>query len=366
MRWTPHSTPSVNPEPAGVALPVQCCLKLVGEVVLSAQAVARSATTYTKWFWLLLGLTFVLAIASVFIGVYSINWGDIRSGSEEFQSQMVLVVSRIPRTIAIILVGASTSISGMIMQMLSRNRFVSPGTAGTVESASLGVLIVSLLYPGAPIGIKILFATVVAMVGTGAFLLILRRIPIKSPLMVPLIGIMFGGVIGSVTSFFAYRYELLQSLSAWTNGDFSRILRGRYELLYLAGFLTLLSWFAADRFTVAGLGEAFTKNLGLNYGRVLAFGLTIVAAVTAVNVVTVGAIPFLGLIVPNVVSAMMGDNVRTTAPWVAVFGAAFLLACDIAGRTLRYPYEIPISVVVGVVGGVMFLAILLRRKERAS
>lgn len=319
-----------------------------------------------RYFWGLIGVTFILAIASLLIGVFSIEWSDIRKGNEELNSQMVLLVSRIPRTAAIILVGASTSISGMIMQMLSRNRFVSPSTAGTVESASLGILIVTLLYPAASLGIKILFATIVAMIGTGLFLTILRRIPIKSPLMVPLIGIMFGGVIGSITTFFAYRADLLQSLSTWTNGDFSRVLRGRYELLYLSGLLTILCWFAADRFTVAGMGEAFTTNLGLNYSRVMAFGLTVVAAVTAVNVVTVGAIPFLGLIVPNVVSAIMGDNVRRTAPWVAVFGAAFLLICDIAGRTLRYPYEIPISTVVGVVGGVVFLIILLRRSERVA
>lgn len=331
---------------------------------MSAQT--AESTPFGKWFWVLLVVTVILAGVSTAVGVYSISWNDVRTGSEEFQSFMVMMVSRIPRTVAIVVVGASTGISGMIMQMLSRNKFVSPGTAGTVESATLGILIVTMLYPGASVGMKILFATITAMVGTGLFLLILRQIPIKSPLMVPLIGIMLGGVIGSVTSFFAYRYELLQSLNSWTNGDFSRILRGRYELLYLAAILTVLAWFAADRFTVAGMGEAFTTNLGLHYGRVLAFGLTIVAAVTAVNVVTVGAIPFLGLVVPNVVSAIMGDNVRRAAPWVAVFGAAFLLACDLLGRLLRYPYEIPISVVVGVVGGVMFLVILLRRSERVS
>lgn len=328
---------------------------------------AHSTTnlSHKKWYLILASITVVLAIASVFVGVYTMSWRNMLSGDESLHSTMILVVSRIPRTVAILLIGASTSISGMIMQMLSRNRFVSPETAGTAESASLGILIATLMYPGAAIGIKILFATIVAMIGTAAFLLILRQIPIKDPLMVPLIGIMFGGVIGSITSFFAYRYELLQSLSMWTNGDFSRVLKGRYELLYLSGLLTAVSWFAADRFTVAGMGEAFTKNLGLNYGRVLAFGLTVVSAVTAVNVVTVGAIPFLGLIVPNVISAIMGDNVRRTAPWVALFGAAFLLAADIIGRTLRYPYEIPISVVVGVIGGVMFLIILLRRGERA-
>src|SRR5699024_2735585 len=171
--------------------------------------------------------------------------------------------------------------------------------------------------------------------GTGLFLLLLRSIPMRSPLIVPLVGIMLGGVVSSVTTFFAYRYDLLQSLAIWTNGDFSRILRGRYELLWLSGALTLVAFLIADRFTVAGLGEAFMTNLGLNYGRVLAIGLTIVCVVIAVNVVTVGAIPFLGLIVPNVVSMMLGDNVRRTAPWVAVAGSGFLLACDIAGRTLR-------------------------------
>lgn len=325
-----------------------------------------TSSKQVRWFSLLVVAVLVLSVVSVTIGVYSLSWSDVRSNSEELHSAMVLVVSRIPRTVAILLIGASTSISGMIMQMLARNRFVSPGTAGTIESASLGILIITLLYPEASIATKILFATAVAMLGTGLFLLVLRQIPIKSPLVVPLIGIMLGGVISSITSFFAYRFELLQSLAMWTTGDFSRILKGRYELLYVSGFLTLLAWFAADRFTVAGLGEAFTTNLGLNYGRVLAFGLTIVCAVTAVNVVTVGAIPFLGLIVPNVVSQVLGDNVRRTAPWTALFGAAFLLACDIAGRTIRYPYEIPISTVVGVVGGIIFLAILLKGGERES
>lgn len=311
---------------------------------------------------LALGGVIVLALVSLMLGVYSFSLGDLVRGDAD----LVMLVSRIPRTMAIVLVGASTSITGMIMQMLARNRFVSPSTAGTVESASLGILLITLLFPGATIAAKIGFASVVALAGTGVFLLILRAVPLRSPLVVPLIGMMLGGVIASVTSFFAYRYDLLQSLSMWTNGDFSRVLRGRYELLWLSGVLTVIAFLAADRFTVAGLGEAFTKNLGLNYGRVLAFGLTIVSVVTAVNVVTVGAIPFLGLIVPNVVSMMLGDNVRRTAPWVAVIGAGFLLACDIAGRAIRYPFEIPIATVVGVVGSAVFLVMLLRSSSRVS
>lgn len=312
------------------------------------------------------GGVIVLALISILLGVYNFSFGDLLRGQADVDTTMVMLVSRIPRTVAILLVGASTSITGMMMQMLARNRFVSPSTAGTVESASLGILLITLLYPSAAIAVKIGFASVVALVGTGIFLLILRAIPLRSPLVVPLIGLMLGGVISSITSFFAYRYDLLQSLSTWTNGDFSRVLRGRYELLWLSGALTIVAFLAADRFTVAGLGEAFTTNLGLNYGRVLAFGLTIVSVVTAVNVVTVGAIPFLGLIVPNVVSMIFGDNVRRTAPWVAVIGAGFLLACDIAGRALRYPFEIPISTVVGVIGSIVFLFMLLRSSSRVG
>jgi iron complex transport system permease protein len=254
----------------------------------------------------------------------------------------------------------------MIMQMLARNRFVSPSTAGTVESASLGILIITLLVPAASIPTKIVFASFTALLGTGLFLLILRSVPLRSPLVVPLIGIMLGGVVSSITSFFAYRFDLLQSLATWTSGDFSRVLKGRYEMLWLSGALAIAAYFVADRFTVAGMGEAFTTNLGLNYRRVMVIGLSIVSVVTAVNVVTVGAIPFLGLIVPNVVSAILGDNVRRSAPWVAVAGAGFLLICDILGRTLRYPYEIPIGTVVGVIGSVIFLYMLLRSSSRVG
>lgn len=311
-------------------------------------------------------LVAMLALVSLFIGVYSLSWRDLLAGGDDGRNVMVLAVSRVPRTLAIILAGMSMSVAGMIMQMLARNKFVEPSTAGTVESASLGILAVTILAPGTALIYKMGIAAVFALLGTGLFLLILRQVPLRSPLVVPLIGIMLGGVVSSITTFFAYRYDLLQSLSSWTTGDFSGVLRGRYELLWISGALTLLAFIAADRFTVVGMGEEFTTNLGLNYRAVITLGMVIVSLVTAVDVVTVGAIPFLGLIVPNVVSVIMGDNVRRAIPWVAVLGAGFVLLCDIVGRTVRYPYEIPIGTVVGVVGSVLFLFMLLRRTSRVG
>lgn len=278
----------------------------------------------------------------------------------------LLLVSRLPRTVAVVLAGAGMAVAGMIMQMLVRNRFVEPTTAGTVESAMLGVLLVTLVAPGAPLMVKMLAAAAAGLAGTALFLRVLRAVPLRSVLVVPLVGLVLGGVVSAVTTFVAYRTDLLQSLNAWTTGDFSGVVRGRYELLWVAFALTVVAYLAADRFTVAGMGEAFATNLGLAYRRVLTLGLVIVSLVSAVVVVTVGVIPFLGLVVPNVVSLMLGDNVRRTAPWVAVGGAGFVLVCDLVGRLVRHPYEIPVGVVVGVLGGGVFLYLLLRRGARVG
>lgn len=309
-------------------------------------------------------LVLVLAVASLFVGVSDVSLATLFSGEADGRALHVLLASRLPRTVALVLAGSAMAVCGTIMQMLVRNRFVEPSTAGTVESASLGFLIIVLVAPGLPVIGRMAVAALFALAGTMLFLAILRRIPLRSTLMVPLVGIMLGGVISAVTSFLAYRFDMLQSLGAWTTGDFSAVLRGRYELLWIAFGLTCLAYFAADRLTVAGMGEDFTTNVGLNYRRIALFGLSIVSVVTAVVVVTVGMIPFLGLIVPNIVSMIVGDNLRRSLPWVAVLGSGIVLACDIIGRIVLYPFEIPIGTVVGVFGSAAFLYLLLRRNAR--
>ncbi|EIM77936.1 iron chelate uptake ABC transporter family permease subunit [Nitratireductor rhodophyticola] len=313
---------------------------------------------------LAVGCVAVLAVISLLIGVADMPLGDLISGDGSAQAIQLLLVSRIPRTLALVLSGMSMGVAALIMQMLFRNRFVEPTTTGMVEAASLGLLVVALLAPGLPIFYKMVVASGFALAATFMFLRLVSKIPAGSSLIVPLLGLMFGGVINAVTTFFAYRYDLLQSLATWINGDFSGVLRGRYELLWVAGGLAVLSYLAADRFTVAGLGQSFTRNLGLNYGRILAFGLVIVSMVSASAVVTAGTVPFLGLIVANVVSLTVGDNLRRALPWVALSGAGFLLACDIVGRVLRFPYEIPVGTVAGVFGSGIFLYLLLRRRAR--
>ena len=303
-----------------------------------------------------------LAIVSMFVGVSDVSLPALLAGDQTAWD--IFWISRVPRTISVVLAGMALSVAGLIMQLMARNKFVEPSTVGTVESASLGILVVTIVVPGAALLTKMSVAAVFAALGTGLFLLVLRRIPLRNTLLVPLVGIMLGGVIASVTTFFAYRFDLLQTLNSWMIGDFSGVLRGRYELLWIVAVLTVVGYLCADRFTMAGMGQEFSTNLGMDYNKVMMTGLVIVSLISAVVVVSIGSIPFLGLIVPNLVSLAFGDNVRRSVPWVAVFGAGFVLACDIIGRTIRFPYEIPVGVVVSAIGSVLFLCLLLRKRER--
>ncbi|HBO1850790.1 ABC transporter permease [Pseudomonas aeruginosa] len=300
-------------------------------------------------------LVLALAILSVGIGAEDFRFLDVLS---EHHSLQLLLDSRVPRTLAVTLSGVSLAIAGLLMQVIVRNRFTEPATTGTTEAAMLGALVLTIVAPGAQPIIKMMLAGVFALAGSAMYLALLRRAPVQNTYLAPLIGLVFGGVIHSIATFLAYRYGLVQSLFAWSAGDFSVILRGRYELLWIGFALAVLAFVLADRYTVVGMGRAYATNLGLSYGRLRILGLMVISGISAVTVVTAGNIPFLGLVVPNLVRLACGDNLRKTIPWVALSGGAFALICDITGRVVIYPFEIPVGTIIGVVGSVLLLMII--------
>ncbi|MEC5341802.1 iron chelate uptake ABC transporter family permease subunit [Brenneria populi] len=304
-----------------------------------------------------------MVVASLFLGAGRVT---VQAVWSDQAMRDIFFISRVPRTLALLLAGSAMSVAGLIMQLLTQNRFVEPSLAGTTQSAGLGLLVVLVLAPAAPVFVKMVVASLFALAGTLLFMLLLRRMVLKSALVVPLVGIMLGAVISAVTTFGAMYYDLLQALGSWESGDFSGVLQGRYELLWLVGVLTLAACWIADRFTVAGMGREFAVNVGLNYRQVMLMGVAIVAIISGVVVVVVGALPFLGLIVPNLISMLLGDNVRKTIPWVCLLGGGLVLLCDIIGRVIRYPFEIPVSVILGVIGAIVFLLLLLSKKRHVS
>ncbi|MDN5719300.1 MULTISPECIES: ABC transporter permease [unclassified Corynebacterium] len=308
---------------------------------------------------ILIGIAFTLALiaGSLFIGVY-----DIRGAEDGWN---MFGITRVPRTIALALAGAAMAMCGLVMQLLTQNKFVEPTTTGTTEWAGLGLILTMVMIPGASLLTRMVGAIIFALVGTIVFFLFLQRVTLKSSLIVPIVGIMLGAVVGSVSSYVALKTDMLQQLGIWFAGSFTGVVRGRYELLFIVLVVLVLIFIAADRFTVAGLGKDIATNVGLNYRRVLFLGILMIAVVSGVVTVVVGNLPFLGLIVPNIVSMFRGDNLRSNLPWVAMLGMWILIICDIIARTVIMPFEVPVSLILGILGAVVFVFLLVRSRRYA-
>ena len=307
----------------------------------------------------LLALLLVLSCCSLFVGVINLTPAELLAGN--FEQIEIFLISRLPRLLAILCTGVGMSVAGLIMQQLCSNKFVSPTTGATISSAQFGILLALLFIPASTLWSRALFAFTTAILGTWIFVWFIQRIQFKDVVMVPLVGIMFGNVIGGITNYLAYKYEMTQALSSWLVGHFSLVLKGRYEIVWLTVPLVVLAFAFANHFNIVGLGKDFSKNLGVLYNLVLFSGLTIAAMITASIVVVVGSISYIGLIVPNVVSMYKGDKIRGTLVDTALFGAIFVLVCDMIGRIVIAPYELPIELIVGILGSLIFIGLLFYR-----
>jgi len=316
-------------------------------------------------FWLLglVLLVFILSIISLSVGASRMNLLHLFTQPDDRITQL-LFVSRWPRTLALILAGASLAVAGLILQMMARNRLVEPSMVGTVDAAACGVLLCTIIAPGMALWLKFSVVSVCAALGTMLFLAVLKRIPLRSALIVPLVGLVLAGVIHAGSSLVAHQFELSQALRAWSSGDFSAVLRGRYEQLWVAAGVMLLAMLLADRFTVIGMGKDFATNVGINYRWLMACGVLLVSMIVASVVIIAGALPFIGLIVPNLIRLITGDNLRRAIPLVALAGSALMLAADLLGRVLIHPYEIPSANILAICGSVVFLVILLRGRRQ--
>lgn len=310
-------------------------------------------------------LLIVVSAMSLFVGAIDIDIATLLSGGDGLELEIFLL-GRIPRLLAILCTGVGMSVAGLIMQQLCMNKFVSPTTGATIQSAQLGIVLSMIFLPSMGLGMRTIFAFLLAIAGTLLFVFFVQRIKVKDTVLVPLVGIMFGNIIGGVTNFLAYQAEVTQQLSTYFSGSFALVLKGNYELVYLVVPLVIVAFIYANHFNIVGMGQDFSKNLGVNYNLILILGLSISAVITASVIVIVGQISYIGLIVPNIVTLFKGDKIRGTLLDTALFGALFVLACDIVARIVIMPYEIPIELVVGIIGSIIFIVMLFYKLKHGK
>jgi iron complex transport system permease protein len=288
--------------------------------------------------------------------VTDVNFESLFRGDELMWS--IMIHSRLPRTLAVVLAASGLSVAGLIMQAISRNKFMSPSTSGTTNAASLGMLIAYIALGTSPAIIQTIFAFVFALISTLLFTSVINKLKIREVVYIPLIGMMYGGLISAISTAIAYRYEAMQILNSFGLGSFARV--GNFSVIYIITVPLFLSVLFSTKFSIIGMGEDFSKNLGVNYNKVVFFGLTLIALVSASSFVAVGGLPFIGLIIPNMTTSFYGDNLKRSIVDIMLFGADFVLICDIISRLVIFPFEISVSLTISVVGGIIFMIYLIR------
>lgn len=298
----------------------------------------------------------LLAVVSLFTGVY-----DIRGQADGME---MFFITRVPRTVALMLTGAAMSMAGLVMQLITQNRLVESTTTGTIEWAGLGLVAVYLFIPAPTLVQRMTGAILFSFIGTMIFFFFLRRIKLRSSLIVPIIGLMLGAVVSAFSTFIGLLFQMTQNIENWFIGSFAPVQSGRYEYLWLIVGVTMVIYLYADRMTLAGLGEDIATSLGTNYNRTILIATGIVSFAVGLVAAIIGNLPFLGLIVPNIVSMYRGDNLRENLPWVCLFGMGAITLCDIISRVVIMPFELPVSLILGTVGAALFIVILLRQRRQ--
>ena len=296
-----------------------------------------------------------LGVVSLFVGVY-----DIKGQPDGID---MFFITRVPRTVALMLTGAAMSMAGLVTQLITQNRMVEPTTTGTIEWAGLGLILVYLFFPAPTLVLRMTGAIVFSFIGTMIFFLFLRRVKLRSSLIVPIIGMMLGAVISAGSTFVGLTFQMTQNIENWFVGSFAPVQVGRYEYLWLIVIIATLIFIYADRFTLAGLGEDVATSLGANYNAIVILGTGLISFAIGIVTAVIGNLPFLGLIVPNIVSMHRGDHLRSNLPWVCVLGMGVITLCDIISRSIIMPFEVPVSLILGTVGSVVFIVILLRQRR---
>lgn len=307
---------------------------------------------------LVLVIAFFLTVISIYVGPLDVSLQGILN--KDHQMLHTLLYSRIPRTLSVILSAASLGISGLIMQKISSNRFVSPQTAITQDATKFGVLISLLLNFNNTM--RILFSILIAFISSLGFFKLIKKIKVTDPMLMPLLGIILGSMIEAFTSLIAQRYDMVQPLNGIFSKGFTSIFSGGYEILFINCISIIVAYVYFKKFVIISLNDSTAKNLGIDTKTVINIGLLLISIMTTLVSLSVGNIPFVGLLIPNLVSLMFDDSSQGLFLDTLLYSVCYLLLCDIVSRTLIYPYELPVSLISGVLGASIFIIVLIRGK----
>lgn len=275
---------------------------------------------------------------------------------------------RLPRAIAAVLVGGFLAVSGAIMQGITRNPIADPSVMGITQGATFTIaiaLVLQVLIPGFVLGSFGLM--IFAFLGASISGLLVYFVSSKSrgkvdPVKLALAGTALGTLLVSLATAISMYFNLSQQLSFWISGGLTSAKWEGVKLLFIVGGLsTILAMVMAPKITILSLGEEVAIGLGQNTNLVRLICLVIVILLAGSSVAVAGNIVFVGLIVPQIVKAVVGADYKYIIPCSLVLGAILLVYSDIIARMINPPFETPVGSLTALLGVPVF--IYLVRKE---
>ncbi|MEG0711284.1 MAG: iron ABC transporter permease [Niameybacter sp.] len=319
-----------------------------------------------KVVWIISSYLLLIGLVIGFSTVGSVNLsfqeiiGELVRGDNEMIHTIVFKM-RLPRNILAILVGANLAVAGLFLQAVMKNPLADPGITGVSSGASVGAIIILLVSP-AYTGIL----PIVAFVGGGAACALVYMMAWKKglqPNRIVLAGVAVNTILGGIISFFSTMYsDRIQSAMLWLNGSLATKTWADVQTLIGYSIVGLLvSFLLIRKANILQLGDEAAINLGVNihWARMIISVVAVFLAATATAVV--GIVSFVGLIVPHIARMLMGNDHKYTLPFSMALGSIVLLMADTLGRTIGGSIEIPVGVIMAIVGGPFFLY-LLRKK----
>ncbi|WP_321326290.1 iron ABC transporter permease [Thiomicrorhabdus sp.] len=312
---------------------------------------------------------FIAASLHLFSGSLAIDFTAIKQGLNAQQS-LVLWELRLPRLVLVMVVGAGLSVAGVALQALFRNPLAEPGLIGVSSSAALGAVFVIVLgsYIWQDIqfwqmGIAAFFSAVLA---TFFIYLIATKYGKTDVALMLLAGVAINAIAGAATQLLISVSDdnQLRSVTFWMMGSFANVDWYAVTIVSLVTIvITLLLWRLAKPLNAYMLGENICMHMGYD-GKKLKWQIMWgTAFMVAIAVATVGVIGFVGLVVPHIVRLWVGSDHRRLIPLSALAGAILLVLADWVAKTLISPSELPIGLLMALLGGPFFLGMLLNQRK---
>lgn len=328
---------------------------------------------YIRWVIFLAVLVFLLLVSviiSLSSGEIEIAWSQLPGILSNKNSIEYTVLSkiRIPRLILAISVGGALSLSGAILQGIYRNPLVEPYTLGISGGAALGIAVAIVFgFQAASFFVLPVFGFFGAIITLFlVYFLSVRKggLSINSML---LIGVMVSFVASSAMMFLMSitTTDNLQSIVFWVMGSLDEPSVLLIKVAFYSSFSgLLLSYFFAQPLNALRLGEVKAKHLGINTNVTIKLLFVVASLLTGVAVSVAGVIGFVGLVIPHLVRLVIGNDYRIIIGSSFLGGAIFLILCDTIARTIISPNELPIGVITGFAGGLVFIVVLSRSKSK--